>query len=134
MKHNICVSLLLGLMVIFSSCSLPHKIPSSGIWHNNELNIRFECKSQESNPTLITNIVWTSKNDEEIVLDVHLGYGAEIIFYYEDENENEICVLEGYFKYSNDQFVVTASRLATPFDISGTLCDVNDRIFIFTRE
>lgn len=131
MKKYMYISLL-SFLFLFNSCSFPHKLPTDGIWYNENLGISFECITEiKSGYTEIINIVWNSKTS---YLNVHLGFGGEIYFYYIDENGNELNLLEGTYEYSNDEFVVTASRIAKPFDIYGNLSEINDEVFIFKRE
>ena len=133
MKRKVCISLLLALFFLLCSCSLSHKIPYDGTWHNKELGITFEFTTRDDF-TRITNVVWDLKNNESVVLGAHLGYGAEIIFYYTDENDNEVDVLVGGYEYSEGRFIVTAWQMAAPFDVSGTLTDVSDKVFIFEEK
>ena len=131
MMRKAYLAITLIFLLILNGCSLPQKTPKDGIWYNEELNVSFEFITQkETNCTDITNILW---NSQPGILGIHLGYGGEFYFYYIDENGFEIFLLEGHFKYSNDQFIVTASKLAVPFDISGTIEDVKQQAFIFTR-
>lgn len=131
MKKNMFISLLLCLIIILSSCSLPNKLPSSGVWYNEDLDISLEfITEQDSNYTEIINVVWNSRKN---CLYVHIGYGEEIYFYVIDEHENEIDLLQGHFEYKNDEFIIIASELAEPFEISGVLSDANNRAFIFTN-
>lgn len=133
MKRNMCTLFFSIVFFILSSCSFPNRIPSSGTWHNEELNISFECTTNRDNRAEITNIVWNSKGSKNIDLNVHLGYGSEILFYYTDENDNEVDILVGEYEYSDDRFIVTAWQLAIPFDISGTLINVSDKVFVFDK-
>ena len=131
MKRKTCLLIILASLLILNGCSLPQKTPESGIWYNEELNVSFEFITQkETNYTDITNILW---NSQPGILGIHLGYGGEFYFYYIDENGVENFLLEGHFKYSNDQLIVTASKLAEPFDISGVLKDAENKAFIFSR-
>ena len=131
MKRKTCLLIILASLLILNGCSLPQKTPKSGIWYNEELNVSFEFITQkETNYTDITNILW---NSQPGILGIHLGYGGEFYFYYIDENGVENFLLEGHFKYSNDQFIVTESKLAEPFDISGFLKDAENKAFIFSR-
>ena len=131
MKKNMFISLLLSLIIILSSCSFPNKLPSNGVWYNEDLDISFEfITEQNSNYTEIINVVWNSRKN---CLYVHIGYGEEIYFYAIDEHGNEIYLLEGHFEYTNDEFIIIASKLAEPFEISGVLSDANNRAFIFTN-
>ena len=51
-----------------------------------------------------------------------------------DKNNTAKYLLIGDFKYSNDEFVVIASELAEPFEISGELKEANNKKFIFTNQ
>ena len=126
------ISSLLSLVFLLSSCSLPNKLPPNGIWYNEDLDIMLEFKTEQgSNYTEIINVIWNSKGN---ILYVHIGYGEEIYFYTIDENENEIYLLEGHFDYSDDKFIIVTSKLAEPFEISGTLNNANDKTFIFIKQ
>ncbi len=131
MKRVFIVLIMLSMITLLCSCSLPIKLPSNGIWYNEELNISFEC-IDDPNSTVnnITNVVWNSKAD---YLYVHIGYGQEMWFYVVDENGNEKELIKGIFKYSDDQIVLTVYEIVQPFDTYGKLVTVDDEQFIFTE-
>lgn len=131
MNKKLFISLLFSLGFLFLSCSLPYKLPSDGCWYNEELDIMLEFKTEKgSNHTELTKVVW---NSNEEILHVHIGYGKELIFYTIDENDNEMWLLCGHFKYSNNKFIIIASELAEPFEISGTLNNIDNKTFVFTQ-
>lgn len=130
MKRITFICLLLFFLVLLSSCSLPNRLPSSGVWYNEELDISIEFETENSsNYTYISNIIWNSKQE---YLYAHIGYGNEFYFYAIDEKGTEIYLLEGHFKYSNNEFVIIASKIAQPFDIYGKLSVANDKTYTFT--
>ena len=131
MKSRTPILLLLTVIVFLSGCSIPYKLPSDGVWYNEELDVSLEfIKYPDSVVARIVNIVW---NSEPNCLYVHLGYDWGFTFYVIDENGSEVCLLNGYFKYSKDKFIVSAYEIAQPFDISGELVEVDDETFVFTR-
>ena len=131
MKSRTPILLLLTVIVFISGCSLPPKLPTDGVWYNEELDVSLEfAMVPDFDLPMIVNIVWNSKSN---YLHVFLNYGNEIAFYVIDENGSKVCLLNGYFKYSKDKFIVSAYEIAQPFDISGELVEVDDETFVFTR-
>ena len=132
MKSSMFIPLLLSFICLLSSCSLPFKLPSDGIWYNEDLDVALEFKTvKDSSYPKIINVIW---NGSKNVLGVHIGYGKDIILYIIDENGNEKNLLTGNFKYSSDEFIVIPSRIAEPFDASGELTDVTGIKFSFTKQ
>lgn len=131
-KVPICFLPIIALLLVgLLGCSLQNKLPSDGVWYNEELDVSIEFKTEPNSEfTDITNILWHSKQE---ALHAHIGYGSEIYFYIVDGNGDEINLLEGHFRYSNDEFIIIASKIADPFDIHGTMKDANDKEYIFTR-
>ena len=131
MKSRTPILLLLTVIVFISGCSLPYKLPTDGVWYNEELDVSLEfALVPDFDLPMIVNIVW---NSEPNCLYVQLGYDREFTFYVIDENGSGVFLLNGYFKYSNDEFIVSAYEIAQPFDISGELVEVDDETFVFTR-
>ena len=129
---KIAISLLLSFAFFLSSCSIPFKLPDDGLWYNEELDIMLEFKTkQNSSRSQLTNIIWNSRED---VLQCNIDHGKGITFYIADENGNSKDILQGKFDYSNDKIIITVNKLAKPFNISGTLTDIEDKTFIFTRQ
>ena len=106
------------------------QLPSDGVWYNEELGISIEFKTDHNSNYLGVNSCWNAEQD----LYVNLGYGNIICFYVMDKNNTAKYLLIGDFKYSNDEFVVIASELAEPFEISGELKEANNKKFIFTNQ
>lgn len=132
MKRFYLLAILLIFLILCFGCSLSHPLPSDGVWYNEEYKISFECKkNRDSNYTQITNIEWNSKKD---VLFVHLGYGGEIYFYCVDEDGNEKYLLEGRFKYVDNEFIVDVLGIAEPFDITGVITEVSDTKIVFNQK
>ncbi len=114
------------LCILICACSFTPPLPESGLWYCEELKITLEFGEKVSGKWHITETEW-------INLKTHLGYGGEIILYYLDEQENEVEICNGIYRYKKDTFFIDLfSRLSTD-SAHRDYIDVQDETVIFYR-
>lgn len=98
--------ILLCVILLVSSCSIPEKKPETGIWFCDELKISidFSLAQNTSNCAILHNDSGTYEP-----LGCHFDFGNRIYFFHQI-NDNEIDYLNGTFKWKHDEFIVTSNN------------------------
>ena len=96
MKKTFCCFIVFVILCTFFGCSIIPPYPSEGIWYCEDLGLVIDFA------TKLGRIYIT---DEEFVpIDIAIGYdGRLVVFYHDKENDHEIWVYEGFYKYKENK-------------------------------
>ena len=129
MKKFLLVLITLSIIFVFTtSCTLAPKVPSEGIFYNNELKMAIEFGE--------SNDIVHSYDEKLSHMDLQIRNWIDGCFeiVWDNGGEDVVYIYTGWRKYtSKDKFVIVLFAKANPEDDFKTQIEFDDVEYIFTR-
>ena len=128
MKRILLVFSLISMVIVSTSCTIAHDLPSNGIWYCEELKLVIEFEGRESSVDSYDE----NLSHMDLQLRNWIDGGFDIIC--EDAEGEIIEIYTGWRKYkSSDKFIISMYSKANPDDNFKTQIELDDEKYTFVK-